>query len=88
MRVTLLCAVMMLGSCGSVMSGGASTLYRNSAVDGEAVETNLMRIHIATFDTADGDSYNWENCQIAQSLFQAQPGVRVKFWCEKGRYRR
>ncbi len=59
------------------------TLYRNSPVD------EFMRIHIATFD-ADEDSatYNAENCQIAAQLFQRQPGVTAKYWCEKGRYER
>jgi hypothetical protein len=63
-------------------SGGtAYTLYRNSA-------TGITeRIHIATFDASEADSYNNENCQQAQALFQQQPGVSVKFWCEKGRYR-
>jgi hypothetical protein len=35
------------------------------------------RIHIATFDASEADSLS-ENCQQAQ----------VKFWCEKGTYRR
>ena len=30
------------------------------------------------------DAYNNENCQQAQTLFQQQPAVIVKFWCEKG----
>ena len=56
------------------------TLYRNSVINPS------MRIHIATFDSKDGEKYNRENCELARSLFQAQPGVTVKFWCEKGRY--
>jgi hypothetical protein len=64
------------------------TLYRNSTSDGN------MRIHVATFDATTGlndsliHSYNFENCQIAQELFQRQDGVRTKFWCEKGRFRK
>ena len=57
------------------------TLYRGSV-------TGPMRIHVATFDSVDGEDYNRENCDIARSLFQAQPGVIVKYWCEKGRYRK
>ncbi|TPM25727.1 hypothetical protein [Mesorhizobium sp. B2-3-4] len=57
------------------------TLYRNSV-------TAPMRIHIATFNTSDGEDYNRQNCDIAANLFQAQPGVIVKYWCEKGSYRR
>lgn len=52
------------------------------------------RYHIATFDadTKGGPKstvfeYNWGNCMIAAELFQNQPGVRVRYWCEKGRYR-
>ena len=56
------------------------TLYRSSA----AAE---MRIHVATFDATEAEAYNRENCQLAASLFRAQPGVVVRYWCEKGRYR-
>ena len=57
------------------------TLYRSSA----AAE---MRIHVATFDAMEAEAYNRENCQVAAVLFQAQPGVVVHYWCEKGRYRK
>jgi hypothetical protein len=40
---------------------------------------------LATFDASDG---NKENCEQAQALFQAQPGVKTKFWCEKGRFKK
>jgi hypothetical protein len=46
-----------------------------------------MRIHVATFDSNDGDEYNRENCQTTMDLFQSQPNVKVRYWCEKGRYR-
>jgi len=49
--------------------------------------TGPMRIHVATFDSDDGDKYNEENCRMAMELFQKQPGVKVRYWCEKGRYR-
>ena len=66
------------------------TLYRNSIMD------ENMRLHIATFDTANTstwggqskDAYNKGNCDLAASLFQQQPGVKTKFWCEKGRYKK
>jgi len=58
------------------------TLYRNSVLDSE------MRIHIATFDAGAGAIYNSENCQIAAQLFQGQPGVTVRYWCEPGPYRK
>lgn len=58
------------------------TLYRNSVTD------QSMRIHVATFDSADGGDYNRENCAQAVLLFQAQAGVRTKFWCESGRFKK
>ena len=57
-----------------------NTLYRSSM-------TGPMRIHIATFGSQDGEEYNRDNCHIAGDLFQQQPGVKVRYWCEKGRYR-
>jgi hypothetical protein len=44
------------------------------------------RIYVATFDSADGADHNRDTCETARSLFQAQPGVAVEYWCEKGRY--
>jgi hypothetical protein len=58
------------------------TLYRNSITDPN------MRIHIATFDASEKEEYNRENCEIAAKLFGAQPGVKTKFWCEKGGFRK
>jgi hypothetical protein len=66
-----------------------ATLYRSSAVIENA------RLHVATFDAeAKGGSsntefdYNWANCTIAMELFQNQPGVTVRYWCEKGRFQK
>jgi len=57
-------------------------LYRNSVTD------ETMRLHVASFDSSDGHAYNKGNCQIAQELFQKQDGVKTKFWCEKGKYKK
>lgn len=57
------------------------TLYRNSAVNGS------LRMHVATFDAADGKAYNLANCGQAAELFGGQPGVKARFWCEPGRFR-
>jgi hypothetical protein len=79
MRVSVvLLAALILSGCGD---NSAYTLYRNSPAFPD------MRIHVATFDAADGDSYNGENCRIASELFSKQPGVTTRYWCEKGRYR-
>lgn len=56
------------------------TLYRSSAITGG----DKWRLHVATFDSSDGAQYNRDNCEIAKSLFQSQPGVTVTYWCERG----
>lgn len=59
------------------------TLYRS----GVGSEAEHLRIHVATFDTGNGERYNSENCGIARDLFQSQEGVTVRYWCEKGRFK-
>lgn len=80
MRVAGLLSLLLLASCGQ--SETTYTLYR-SAFAGDAV-----RLHIATFDADDSRDYNRQNCEIARDLFQSQPGVSVRYWCELGRFRR
>ena len=63
-------------------SDGVYTLYRNSVLD------KNERIHIATFDSSDGNEYNKENCELSSELLQNQDGVVTKFWCEKGKFRK
>jgi hypothetical protein len=72
-----------LGGCQP--SDHVYTLYRSSA--GSSAANARLRVHVATFDAADGDEYNRENCWIAADLFARQPGVTVRYWCEKGRFR-
>lgn len=72
-------ALVALASCDSRTP--TYTLYRSS------VSSPNLRLHIATFDSNDGEEYNRENCQVAMDLFQSQPGVKVRYWCEKGHYR-
>ena len=87
LKKSLSLLVFLLVACDSSNSNNY-TLYRNSTSDGN------MRIHVATFDATTGlndsliHSYNFENCQIAQELFQRQEGIKTKFWCEKGRFRK
>ena len=81
------CYAFFFASCGVLMAcGGAGddriyTLYRASPSDAS------IRTHIATFDADEKENYNRENCETAGKLFQSQPGVTVKYWCEKGRFR-
>lgn len=79
------------------------TLYR-SGLDFASNSADIsMRIHIATFDADEGLSgedktkYNQANCDFAQELFNAkQPHysqtamgkVSMKYWCEKGAYKK
>ena len=80
MRKFLTIILLIFGTT-AVANETAVTLYRNSVLD------ENMRLHIATFDTNNGGAYNWENCQLAAKLFQAQPGVTTRFWCEKGKFK-
>jgi hypothetical protein len=78
----ILPALLSAAILGCGMGNDSFTLYRNSVMDKD------LRIHVASFDAADGETYNKENCEQAQQLFQSQPGVKTKFWCEKGVFRK
>ena len=58
------------------------TLYRSSMAKG------ALRVHVATFDADEPAKYNRGNCEIAKQLFQNQPGVNVRYWCEKDYYKK
>lgn len=79
--LVLLFALPLVGPALAASDSVVATLYRSSVVIENA------RLHVATFDADAPFDYNWENCQLAADLFAAQPGVKVRFWCEKGRYR-
>ena len=74
-------ALALLPACdNSKPKGVVYTLYRNSPTFAD------MRIHVATFDAAEDKDYNRDNCEIARDLFASQPGVTIKYWCERGRF--
>lgn len=77
-RIALVTLVIVLAGCND--ADGAYTLYRSSVIGPE-------RIHVGSFDTKGGNDYNEANCRLAGDLFQQQPGVKVRFWCEKGRFK-
>lgn len=83
-RILIPALTLALFACGGGSSSDSSifVLYRNSVTD------ENMRLHVATFDAADGEAYNRGNCDQSRELFQRQPGVKTKFWCEKGRFRK
>lgn len=76
--ITALCSV--LAAC-QKQDASSFTLYRKSVLNDGA------RIHVATFDAADGETYNRENCAATAGLFGCQPGARTRFWGEKVRFR-
>jgi hypothetical protein len=73
-------AFALAGIANATPIGETYTLYRNSVLDAS------MRLYVASFDAVDGGAYNRENCDQARELFQAQPDVKTKFWCEQGRF--
>lgn len=73
-----------LVGCSGSSDDHVFTLYRTSPT----AQGASMRLHVATFDSADGESYNSGNCEVARGLFQGQLGVTVRYWCEKGRFRK
>ena len=79
---TLLSISLVAPIVGCVPDNESFTLYRNSLTD------ENMRVHVASFNAAHGEAYNKGNCEQAQQLFQAQPRVRTKFWCEKGIFKK
>jgi hypothetical protein len=74
----------LLAGCGN---DDVYTLYRS------AVGMPDLRIHVATFDADDSKdpkfkTYNQDNCLTTQKFFSAQEGVGVRYWCEKGRFKK
>lgn len=57
------------------------TLYRSSGQD------LSMRLHVATFDADERDSYNRDMCARVRDFFTERPFMDSKYWCELGRYR-
>lgn len=88
MKYAVLAGALALASASSsayeLEAPGVYTLYRSSSVE----SMKDARLHMATFDAVEGTEYNRGNCLIAAQLFQRQPGVIVRYWCEAGRYRK
>jgi hypothetical protein len=79
-------ALALLAACDdSKPKGVVYTLYRNSPTVGTILGEDA-RIHVATFDAAEDKDYNRKNCEIARDLFAGQPGVQVRYWCERGKF--
>jgi hypothetical protein len=77
MRPWLALAALFLLATGC--SGGSDTyrLYR-TAIDG------VTPVHVASFDApGEPDGYNLGNCETVAALMASQPGVSVRYWCER-----
>ena len=83
-RTLVFVALWLASACAANAAFDADTftLYRSSVLN------SSMRIHVATFDSDEGADYNRENCNLAADLMQHQDGVKTRFWCEPGRFRR
>lgn len=74
-------ALLLVAACGGGAEGKDTyTLYRTGMKHPET------RMHVASFDADKDVEYNKKNCELAQQLFQSQPGVTTKFWCERGKF--
>ena len=83
MRTILtLCAVTIIFLTACSPDEQSYTLYRNSVTDSN------LRLHVAAFDATESEEYNRGNCEQAQLLFQSQPRIKTRFWCEKGRFKK
>jgi hypothetical protein len=88
-RLGFVAKILLLGSLSVLISGCGNgwnlgnvyTLYRTSLVD-------ESRVHVATFDADERESYNSENCEITAELFKSQPDVKSRYWCEKGSFKK
>ncbi|MFZ4478680.1 MAG: hypothetical protein ACOYNZ_02160 [Rhodoferax sp.] len=78
--LALVAASAVLTACGS-SDTNSCTLYRSS------MKEPTKRLHVASFDAAEGRDYNTENCRKAQDLYQRQSGDS-RFWCEEGRFKK
>lgn len=78
MKFIIICLSLMCISC----SDDVYTLYRNSPVD------ENERIHVATFDSNNGEKYNRENCSFTKGYFQNNTKLEINYWCEKGKFKK
>lgn len=80
MRSSLLVALLLLSACEG--SDAIFTLYRSSPED------DTMRIHVASFDADESASYNDASCRLAAEHFRKQAKLNVRYWCEKGPFKK
>ena len=88
-------ALVLVSAC-SMDAGTEYTLYRTGIDFATKSHDETQRIHVATFDADQDAKYNRANCDFAQELLNAsQPhyrgsifqAIKIRYWCEKGRFR-
>lgn len=92
----------LMSSC-AIADSAEYTLYRTGIDIPTQKHDEALRVHVATFDALpltkieDNAKYNLANCELAQELFNAnQPhyrgsmysSIKIKYWCEKGHFRK
>ena len=60
------------------------TLYQGMPT----LDGGVMRLHVATFDAAEGIEWNRNNCETVARLYKPVEVGRVSHWCEPGRFKR
>lgn len=94
MKLLTSLALACLSSC-AMEAGTEYTLYRTGINVPTKTHDETLRIHVSTFDAHQDANYNLANCEFARDLFNSnQPHyrgsifgtIKVKYWCEKGRF--
>jgi len=64
------------------------TLYRDSPMFKQRHDISQC-VYVASFDAADGEEFNRENCVVAAQLLTEHNSAPYPphFWCEQGRFR-
>jgi hypothetical protein len=97
MKKTFVTLMLVCTSACAIDAGTEYTLYRTGVDLSNNVHDETLRIHVATFDANQEAKYNLANCEFTQEFFNAnQPhfqgsiygAIKIKYWCEKGRFRK
>ena len=101
MKLPVTLMLVFLASC-TMEAGTEYTLYRTGIDIPTQTHDETLRIHVATFNAEQDANYNLANCEFAQELFtSSQPHfrdyrsntvaagtIKVKYWCEKGSFKK
>ena len=79
-RTTLIAAALLLSPPVVAQEEGVQTLYQSTVFEPNG------RIHVASFDSVEGATFNQMNCALVAELLHDEVGSRARFWCEPGPY--